>query len=132
VPLAGVVDALERIHAALDDDGGVVVDTQPVSPRPPVLAKERMLGTLDLREWADMVASTDAEVMKTVDAGRFSVVADRHIVVSDFYDDLAELIDEAAGWAGTTVPRTLTRQVDATSGEVRLDQDVRIRVLVKQ
>jgi len=126
-----VVDALERIHVSLDD-GGAVVDTQPVGEHPPVFAEEGPLGTLDLREWADIVAATDAEIMKTVEAGRFSLVGDRHIVVSDFYDDLAELIDEAAGWAGTTVPRTLARQVDATRGEVRLDQDVRIRVLVKQ
>ena len=51
-----MVDALERIHAALDE-GGVVVDTQPVSPSPPVVGEDGPLGALDMSEWAKTIAA---------------------------------------------------------------------------
>jgi len=80
-----VVDALERIHAALDESG-VVVDTQPVSARPPVVGINGQLGTLDMREWAKTIASVDARIVETIDRGLFSVAADEHVVVTDAYD----------------------------------------------
>ena len=123
-----MVDALERIHAALDE-GGVVVDTQPVSARPPVVDVHGRLGTLDMREWAKTIASVDARIMETVERGLFSVGVDEHLVVTDAYDDLAELVDEANEWAGTRVPRELAQSADATRGAVELHQDVRVRVL---
>ena len=127
-----MVDALERIHAALDDDG-VVVDTQPVSARPPVVGSNgRRLGTLDMRDWAKTIAAIDARIVETIDRGLFSVVADEHVVVADAYDDLRELVEEAAQWAGTRVPRALAQSADATSGAVELRQDVRVRVLTRE
>lgn len=126
-----MVDALERIHAALDDDG-VVVDTQPVSARPPVVGGESELGTLDMREWAKTIAAVDAEITRTVESGRFSVAADRRIVVTDAYDDLAELVAETSDWVGTRVPRALARRTEESRGEVRLHQDVRVRVLARR
>jgi hypothetical protein len=127
-----VVDALERIHAALADDG-VVVDTQPVSARPPVVATDgRQLGTLDMREWAKTIAAIDARIVETIDRGLFSVVADEHVVVTDAYDDLAELVEETGQWAGTRVPRELALRADAASAPVELHQDVRVRVLIRE
>lgn len=126
-----MVDALERIHAALDE-GGVVIDTQPVSEWPPVVGSEGPLGTLDMREWAKTIAAVDARVVETVDRGLFSVAADRHVVVTDVYDDLAELVAETSQWVGTRVPRALARRVGAEAGHVRLHQDVRVRVLSRE
>jgi hypothetical protein len=125
-----VVDALERIHAALDE-GGVVVDTQPVSARPPVFGTNGRLGTLDMREWAKTIAAVDARIVETIDRGLFSVAADEHVVVTDVYDDLAELVEVTGEWAGTRVPRELARRADAASGAVELHQDVRVRVLAR-
>ena len=125
-----MVDALERIHASLDD-GGAVVDSQPVGVRPPVVGEGGTLGHLDMRQWATTIAEIDAEIVKTVEAGLFSVAADEHIVVTDVYDELAELVEMAAEFAGTTVPQALARQAATTTGEVRLHQDVRLRVLLK-
>jgi hypothetical protein len=126
-----VVDALERIHAALDE-GGLVVDTQPVSARPPVVGTNGQLGTLDMREWAKTIASVDARIVETVDRGLFSVAADEYVVVTDAYDDLPELVEEAGQWAGTRVPRELAQRADAVSGAVELHQDVRVRVLARE
>ena len=125
-----MVDALERIHAALDE-GGVVVDTQPVSARPPVVGTNGQLGMLDMREWAKTIASVDARIVETVGHGLFSVVADEHVVVTDAYDDLAEFVEEAGQWVGTRVPRELAQRADAVSGAVELHQDVRVRVLAR-
>jgi hypothetical protein len=126
-----VVDALERIHAALDEDG-MVVDTQPVSARPPVVGINGQLGTLDMREWAKTIASVDARIVETIDRGLFSVAADEHVVVTDAYDDLAELVEETGQWAGTRVPLELAQRADAVSGAVELHQDVRVRVLARE
>jgi len=123
-----VVHALERIHAALDE-GGVLVDTQPVSARPSVVGSHGRLGTLDMREWAKTIAAVDARIVETIDRSLFSVAADEHVVVTDVYDDLAELVEETSQWAGTRVPRELERRAEAETGDVQLHQDVRIRVL---
>ena len=125
-----MVDALERIHRALAD-GGVVVDTQPVSARPPVVGDDGELGTLDMSEWSKTIAAVDAEIVSTVERGLFAVVADRQVVVTDVYDDLAELVERTSDWVGTTVPGRLARQAQGSRGKVRLHQDVRVRVLAR-
>jgi hypothetical protein len=126
-----VVDALERIHAALDH-GGVVVDTQPVSSQPPVVGANGPLGELDMSDWAETIAAVDARIIATVERGLYSVAADRLVVVTDDYDSGAELIAETREWAGTRVPPALARRAEAESGPVRLHQDVRVRVLNRQ
>jgi len=126
-----VVDALERIHAALDD-GGLVVDTQPVSAQPPVVGSDGALGELDMNDWAQTIAAVDARIMEAVGRGLFSVVADRVVVVTDHYDNGAELVAETREWAGTRVPSALARRAEAEMGPVRLHQDVRVRVLARQ
>jgi hypothetical protein len=126
-----VVDALERIHAALDD-GGLVADTQPVSPHPPVFAGDEHIGALDMREWGETIRAVDREITSTVERGLFSVRADTWVVVPDVFDDLEQLIETAADWRGTRVPDELAAHAGSARGPVRLDQRVRLRVLVKQ
>jgi hypothetical protein len=126
-----VVDALERIYGALAD-GGILVDTQPISARPPVFSEDENLGTLDMTEWAKTIAAVDRQIMQTIERGIFAVSAEQHIVVTDAYDDLEELVETTSDWLGTRVPRALVRRVGTTKGAVRLDQDVRVRILSKQ
>jgi hypothetical protein len=131
VPVAGVVDALERIHAALADDG-VVVDTQPVGAEPPVIAESGVVGRLDLSRWLQTVGEVDREIARTVDRGLFEVTAERVVVVTDAFDDLTELVAEAGEWAGTEVPADLARRAATENGPVRLHQDVRLRLLARR
>jgi hypothetical protein len=126
-----VVDALERIHAALAEDG-VLVDTQPVGAHPPVVGSDGQLGSLDMREWAQTIAAVDERIMATVDSGLFSVAARSQIVVSDVYDDLSELVEETGQWLGTRVPAALARRARERNGPVELHQDVRVRVLSRE
>ena len=56
-----MVDALTRIHAALVPRG-VLVDTQPVSPRLPVTLDGEPIGELEDDEWLQTVAAVDAEI----------------------------------------------------------------------
>jgi hypothetical protein len=126
-----VVNALERIHAVLDESG-VVVDTQPVSAQPPVVGSNGKVGTLDMREWAKTIADVDARIVETIDRGLFSVVADEQVIVTDVYDNLGELVEETSQWAGTCVPRELAQRADAGGGAVELHQDVRVRVLARE
>ena len=90
------------------------------------------IGTLDMREWVTTIAAVDAEVKKTIEAGLFSLTAERHVLVVDVFDDLRELVATAGEWAGTLVPPALERKIATTSGEVQVHQDVRMRVLVKR
>ena len=131
MPVAGVVDALERIHAALADDG-IVVDTQPIGAQPPVVTESGRLGALDLSAWVETIAEVDREIMRAVDSGLFEVTGERLIVVTDVFDDLAELVAEAGEWAGTRVPADLAERAATERGVVRLHPDVRMRLLARR
>jgi hypothetical protein len=131
VPIAGVVDALERIHAVLAE-GGVIVDTQPVSAAPQVVGERGVLGALEMSDWSQTIAAVDEEIGRVVDCGLFDIGEERVVVVSDAYDDLAELVAEAGEWAGTDVPADLARLARTERGPARVDQDVRVRLLARR
>jgi hypothetical protein len=52
------VHALHNIHVALVPDG-IVVDTQPISARPPVSADGIVLGALDMGAWLETIQAVD-------------------------------------------------------------------------
>jgi hypothetical protein len=126
-----VVDALERIHAALADDG-VVIDSQPVTAAPAVVGEAGQLGALDMSDWSSTIAAVDGEISRTIESGLFEVAAERMVVVTDIYDDLAELVAEAEAWAGTAVPADLVRRAATEAGPVQLHQDVRVRLFARR
>ncbi len=66
--------ALHNIHTALAPDG-ILVDTQPVSARPPVAADGVILGTLDMREWLDTIQAVDERFAETIGAGLYELPA---------------------------------------------------------
>ena len=123
-----MVDALRALHAALVP-GGVVVDTQPVSPHPGVDGAGGELGLLDLREWAELIRAIDAGVDAAVAQGLFSVTHESQFVVTDDYDDGAEFVDAASQWAGTRIPAALERRAAQERGTVSVHQQVRMRLL---
>jgi hypothetical protein len=123
-----VVHALRRIRAALEP-GAVLIDTQPVSPHPPVAASERPLGWVDMRDWLRTVEAVDALLAQTVDAGLFAVEGEQRFIVTDDWDSGPESAEMIAGWQGTRLPRALARRIVAAAPPVTIDQEVRLRVL---
>jgi hypothetical protein len=122
------VNALHRIHAALEP-GGLVVDTQPVSAHPPVEAAGDELGELDMRAWAALIDEIDQLAFDVIDAGLFAIVHEGDIVVTDTYDSGAEFLETVGDWKGTTIPRPVVERVRAATAPVSVHQTVRLRVL---
>jgi hypothetical protein len=128
VPLEGVVHALHRIHDALEA-GGTLIDTQPVSPHPPVSSAGRILGRPDMREWLRTVEEVDALLAQTLQAGLFTLECEERFSVTDCWDSGPECAEMIAGWQGTTLPDALARQIATASPPLTIEQVVRLRVL---
>ncbi len=120
--------ALRRIHAALVP-GGLLVDTQPVSARPPVKTGRRRLGTLDMREWLRTIQAVDVLVARTVDDGLYAIEDEQRFLVTDTFDNAPELVEIVSGWQGTRIPRVLSDRVLAAGSPVGVYQEVRLRLL---
>ena len=121
------MNALHRIHAALEP-GGVVVDTQPVSPRPPVDVDGVEVGTLDMRAWRTTIDTVTRLTDEVVEQGLFARESERDIVVTDVYDSGADFLEYVREWKGTSVPPALEEDLSGVSTPVELHQDVRLRV----
>jgi hypothetical protein len=122
------VHALQNIHAALVPDA-ILVDTQPVSARPPVAADGVTLGTLDMREWLETIQAVDELVAETIRAGLYELQHESRFVVTDSYDDGRECLETVAGWQGTRVPDNVSTGLANTAVRVTVEQDVRLRLL---
>ena len=122
------MNALQKIHDALVP-GGLVVDTQPVSAEPPVDSQTGPLGALDMREWAQTIATIDGRVEQTIRDGLFDLEDEQWFVVTDEYDDGAELVAETSEWAGTRLDDTFAELVRSQPRPVRLHQQIRLRLL---
>jgi hypothetical protein len=123
-----VVHALRNIHAALVP-GGVVVDTQPVSARPPVENETGALGALDMTEWAQLIHQIDARTFETIDAGLFAIDAESWTTVTDVYDDGDDFLSYVPNWMGTRIEPELERRARDERGRVRIHQQIRVRLL---
>ena len=122
------MNALRKIHDALVP-GGLVIDTQPVSAEPPVESEAGPLGALDMREWAQTIATIDRRVEQTMRDGLFELEHERRFVVTDEYDDGAELLAETSEWAGTRLDDGFAELVGSQPRRVRLHQQIRLRLL---
>ena len=120
--------ALHNIHAALVLDA-ILVDTQPVSARPPVAAEGVTLGTLDMREWLDTIQAVDELVAETIAAGLYQLLHESRFVVTDSFDTGRECLETVAGWQGTRVPDNVSTRLPNTTVRVTVEQDVRLRLL---
>jgi hypothetical protein len=122
------VHALHNIHAALTT-GGILVDTQPVSARPPVTANGVTLGTLDMREWLDTIQAVDEHVAETIAAELYELRHESRFVVTDTYDSGPECLEIVGCWQGTRVPDSVSTRLTATTSQVTVQQQVRLRLL---
>jgi hypothetical protein len=128
VPVEGVVNALRSLHAALVP-GGFVVDTQPVSPNPPVEADSGELGTLDMREWGRTIREIDGRFNSTFRDALFALHEERSFVVTDSFDDGKELLATVRAWQGTRIPRLLEERIAREQRPVHVHQYIRLRLL---
>jgi hypothetical protein len=130
VPVEGVVDALRTLHHALVPEG-VVVDTQPLSPRPAVFAAGERIGSLDMREWARTIASVDAEIERALEEGLAVLQGEARFMVTDSFDSGPECVEEVREWGGTKVPKALAAKLRAAPPPITLEQEVRLRLLAR-
>ena len=122
------MNALRKIHAALVP-GGLVIDTQPVSPEPPVEAEAGEFGRLDMREWALTIQAVDERIAEAIRGDLFAVDGEHRFTVTDGYDDGGDFVAEVREWAGTRVDDALADRAGRERGPVRLHQEVNLRVL---
>ena len=120
--------ALRQLRAALVP-GGIVVDTQPLSPDSPVDDDHGRLGRLDMRDWRGTIDAVDAQIAQSIDAGLFAVDGERVVEVADEFDSGAEFLEVVGGWRGTGIPASVAERAAVARPPVRVIQDVRLRVL---
>jgi hypothetical protein len=128
MPLEGVVRALHNIHAALAP-GAILVDTQPVSARPQVATDGVTLGALDMREWLDTIQAVDEAVAETIRIGLYELRHESRFVVTDTFDDGPECLEIVDSWRGTRVPDSVSTRLAATTSQVTVQQEIRLRLL---
>ena len=119
--------ALRNIHAALTS-AGLLVDTQPISPHPPVTADGAELGRLDMREWLGTIHAVDELVAETVGAGLYELQHEERFLVSDAFDNGRECLETASSWRQTRVPPSLASRLEATQATILVEQEVRLRL----
>jgi hypothetical protein len=122
------VNVLRTLHRALAPDG-ILVDTQPVSSRPPVAANGVGLGTLDMREWLETIDAVDGLIVSTIDSGMYDMQHERRFVVVDTFESGTEFLEIVGSWAGTRIPRRLAQSARAAEPPLTVQQEVRLRVL---
>ena len=119
--------ALHNIHAALTPDG-LLVDTQPLSPHPPVAADGAELGTLDMRDWLDTIRAVDDLISEVVDAGFYEMQHEARFAVTDAFDNGRECLETVSSWRETHVPSSLVSRLGTTQAPVTVEQEVRLRL----
>ena len=119
---------LRKIHAVLAP-GGLLVDTQPIGPKPRVATDGRELGTLDMREWIKTIHAVDERVAETIAVGLFEQIDERALVIRDTFDDGPNCLEITGTWQGTRVPKPLADRLAAARDQVTVDQQVRLRLL---
>jgi hypothetical protein len=122
------VHALRNIHAALAPDA-MLVDTQPVSPHPPVSAGGIELGALDMRDWLETIDAVDEHVAETIAAGLYELQHEQQFTVRDTFDDGPECVETVSSWRGTHVPAALAARIRAARPPMTVAQEVRLRLL---
>lgn len=123
-----MVHALHEVHRVLVP-GGLLVDTQPISPRPSVDANGDRLGALDLRDWRATIDAIEDQVQRVLADGLFTLEVERSLVVTETFDNGAELVETVSSWRGTKISQRLARAATSAEPPLEVHQDVRLRVL---
>jgi hypothetical protein len=128
VPLESVVNALRRVHSAVVPEG-LVLDMQPFAARPPVEAEGARLGTLDMREWAALVADVAELVDETIASGLFREEGSRRYEVLETFHDGTEFVETVSDWTGTKISRSLAARAKRVAPPLVIRESVRLRLL---
>ncbi len=102
---------------------------QPFASRPAVEADGTRLGTLDMREWAAIVADVAELVDETIADGLFHEAGGRRYEVFETFDDSTEFVETVSEWTGTKISHSLATRVKRTTPPLVIREDVRMRVL---
>jgi hypothetical protein len=124
------VDALRKLHEALST-GAKLVDTQPLSPRPPVASSTGRLGSLDMREWTQKIRAIDDRFVRVLADGLFELEEERRFIVTDTFDNGPECAETVSDWGGTHLAPSLAARIRIAEPPLTVRQEVRLRVLVK-
>ena len=126
-----MVDALNRIHAALAPDG-VLVDTVPVSLRLPVSLDGELVGELEDEEWLETVAAVDGELKAVVDAGLFELRHEERYDIVHAFGSGDECLEVVGSWGGTTIPADVAVRLEHAPGRTTVEHDVRLRLYARR
>jgi hypothetical protein len=122
------VHALHELHRVLVP-GGLLVDTQPISPRPVVEADGVPLGTLDMRDWRATIDAVEDRVQHVLADGLFTMEEEDRLVVTETFDNGRELVETVSKWQGTSISRRLASRAEAAPPPLTVAQTVRLRIL---
>jgi hypothetical protein len=125
-----VVDVLRRIHDALVP-GGVLVDTQPVARRGRVRVGAEIVGELEGDEWLETVGAVDGEVESAVALGLYEATREERYVVVHAFGSGADASEEVSTWEGVRIPGRLAARLNETKRRVEVEQETRLRLLVR-
>jgi hypothetical protein len=124
------VHALRKLHRALSPDAKII-DTQPLSPRPPVASARGRLGTLDMREWAQKIRAVDDRVARVITDELFELGEEQRFIVTDTFDNGPECEETVKDWGGTRLAPSLAAKIRTALPPLTVDQEVRLRVLLR-
>ena len=105
------MDALRRVHEALVPEG-ILLDLMPFEARVPVETLDEELGRLDAREFARDVLETEAAVLRALREGLYVLERELRFDVLEHFESAARLLEEAGGWQGTRIPRSLQVRIE--------------------
>jgi hypothetical protein len=118
------------LHEALSP-GAKLVDTQPLSPRPPVASARGRLGSLDMREWAQKIRAVDDHFARVIADGFFELEEEQRFMVTDTFDNGPECEATVRDWGGTRLAPSLAAKIRKAVLPLTVDQEVRLRLLVR-
>lgn len=122
--------ALRLLHHSLAGDG-LLLDTQPIGASPLVSGSDGPHGELNMRAWAETIASVDKGFEIALTNGLFRIEHEEQLVVHDAFETAEELLETVSDWRDTEVPDSLAERVRAGSPPYTVRQDVRLRILIR-
>jgi hypothetical protein len=82
-----------------------------------------------MREWLDTIQAVDERLVETISAGLYELQHESRFVVTDTYDNGPECLEIIGSWQGTRVPDSVSTRLAATTSQVTVQQEVRLRLL---
>jgi hypothetical protein len=84
-----------------------------------------------MREWAQKIRAVDDHVARVMADGLFELEEERRFIVTDTFDNGPECVATVSDWGGTRLAPTLAAKIRTAVPPLMVDQEVRLRVLVR-